>query len=57
MELREDQLRKLKDGRHSVPGARVPMKGKRLVRARRINRFAELCGREMCLVSGDVTEV
>lgn len=57
MEPREDQLRKLKDGQRSVPGARVLMKGRRLVRARRINRFAELCRREMCLVSGDVAEV
>lgn len=49
MEPREDHLRKLKDGRRSVSGTRVLMKGRQLVRARTINRFAELCGREMWL--------
>lgn len=49
MEPREDQPLKLKDGPHSVPGARVLMKGRQLVRARRINSFAELYGREMWL--------
>lgn len=45
------------DDVQSVPGARVLTKGRQLVRARKINHFAEVCGREMCLVSGDVAEV